>query len=354
MSFEQMAGSTNVNAADNTFRRALAGEPVEVPPIWLMRQAGRYHAPYRALRQSWSFEDLCRVPELAAEVAMGPIHDFDFDAAILFSDLLFPLAALGMSLSYDDGPPRLDGPLDERRIAAFPPLDDAAAQLRFQADGVAATRERLGAEKGLIGFVGGPWTLFVYAMEGGHAGPMKVAKSSWALYRQFAAHAAPLIGEAIRMQLEAGADVVMMLDTAAGDLPPAYFDREVAPAIAGLARAFPGRVGYYAKASHPALMNGALADAPWAGFGYDSRWDLASVLATPGRTGFVQGNFDPAWLFLPPADLRKAIVDFVRPIAALGTKGRRGWICGLGHGVLPGTPEDAVRTFVTTVREVLS
>jgi uroporphyrinogen decarboxylase len=338
----------------NTFRRALAGEPVPVPPIWLMRQAGRYHSPYRKLRESYSFEELCKVPELSAEVAMGPIRDFDFDAAILFSDLLFPLAALGMALSYDEGPPVLDGPLDERRIAAFRPLDEAAPLLGFQAEGVAATRALLPSEKGLIGFVGGPWTLFVYAMEGAHSGAMRVAKSSWDVYRQFEAHAVPLIGEAIRMQLAAGADLVMMLDTAAGDLPPSYFDREVAPAMTGLARAFPGRLGYYAKASHPALMDGRLADAPWAGFGYDSRWDLAAVLDDPHRTGFVQGNFDPAWLFLPPADLRNALLDFLRPIAALETNARRGWICGLGHGVLPGTPEEAVRTFVTTVREVLS
>ena len=101
----------------NSFRRALAGEAQRIPPIWLMRQAGRYHRPYQELRQQHGFEDLCRVPELSAEVAMGPIRDFDFDAAILFSDLLFPLDALGMALSYDDGPPKLDGPLTPDRIA---------------------------------------------------------------------------------------------------------------------------------------------------------------------------------------------------------------------------------------------
>lgn len=347
-------GSQLEVTGENTFRRVLGGETVAVPPIWLMRQAGRYHAHYRALRQRWGFEDLCRVPELSAEVAMGPIRDFDFDAAILFSDLLFPLAALGMALSYEDGPPKLDGPLDERRIAAFRPLDEAAPLLRFQADGIAATRAELSKAKGLIGFVGGPWTLFVYAMEGGHSGPMRTAKASWELYRRFSAQAAPLVNAAIRMQLDAGADLVMVLDTAAGDLPPAYFDREVAPALVDFARQSPGRLGYYAKAAHPALMTGALADAPWAGFGYDSRWDLPAVLGQPGRSTFVQGNFDPAWLFLPPADLQSALLDFLRPIAALGPEARRGWICGLGHGVLPGTPEDAVRSFVTTVREVLS
>ncbi len=335
----------------NPFRRALAGEAQRIPPIWLMRQAGRYHRPYQALRRSHSFEDLCRVPELAAEVAMGPIRDFDFDAAILFSDLLFPLDAFGMSLSYDDGPPQLDGPLDADRIARFRSIEEAMPRLQFQGDAVALTRARLPPEKGLIGFVGGPWTLFVYAMEGSHAGAMKVAKSSWRLYREFAARMVPLLRANIRLQLDAGADVVMVLDTAAGELPPAYFDRDVAPGLTDLARAFPNRLGYYAKAAHPALFASSIAAAPFGGVGVDSRWDLAALLASPGRRGFVQGNFDPAWLFLPHDDLLAAIAQFVEPIRALSEEQRRGWICGLGHGVLPGTPEAAVRTFVASVRE---
>ena len=336
------------------FARALAGEPLRVPPIWLMRQAGRYHAPYQQLRKSHGFEELCRIPELASEVAMGPIRDFDFDAAILFSDLLFPLEALGMALSYDDGPPKLDGPLTLDRINGFRDLDDAAARLQFQADGVAATRAVLPPQKGLIGFVGGPWTLFVYAMEGSHSGAMRVAKSSWDLYRAFAARMTPLIERAIAMQLDAGADVVMVLDTAAGDLPPAYFDREIAGDLARLASARPRRVGYYAKASHPALFTSAFTRAPWAGVGVDSRWDLASVLLRRPVPGFVQGNFDPAWLFLPRAELAAALDDYLKPIAALDPQQRAGWICGLGHGVLPGTPQDSVRLFVETVRKVLA
>lgn len=338
----------------NAFRRALAGEPQDVPPIWLMRQAGRYHRPYQELREKYRFDDLCRQPELAAEVAMGPVRDFDFDAAILFSDLLFPLEALGMSLSYDDGPPKLDGPLDARRIARFRTPEEALPRLRFQAEAIRLTRRSLPAEKGLIGFVGGPWTLFVYAMEGSHAGAMRVAKSSWQLYRQFAARMVPLVKANIAQQIEAGADVVMVLDTAAGDLPPAYFDRDVAPGLIDLARAFPERLGYYAKAAHPSLYTAAMAAAPWGGLGVDSRWDLAAVLAQPGRRGFVQGNFDPAWLFLPHDDLVAAIAQFLAPIRALDADRRRGWICGLGHGVLPGTPEAAVRTFVTSVREAFA
>jgi uroporphyrinogen decarboxylase len=338
----------------NAFQRALAGEPQPVPPIWLMRQAGRYHRPYQALRRSHGFEELCRQPALAAEVAMGPIDDFDFDAAILFSDLLFPLEALGMALSYEDGPPKLDGPLDADRIARFRPLDEALSRLQFQADALRLTRARLSPHKGLIGFVGGPWTLFVYAMEGSHAGAMKVAKSSWDLFRAFATHITPLLGANIGRQLDAGADVVMMLDTAAGELPPGYFHGEVAPDLISLAESFPGRLGYYTKASHPDLIDPLLAGRAFAGVGVDSRWDLAPLIARPKRHGFIQGNFDPAWLFLPPADLERAIDAFVAPLRALSVEQRRGWICGLGHGVLPGTPEPAVRTFVSRVREAFA
>ncbi len=335
----------------NAFQRALAGEPQRTPPIWLMRQAGRYHQHYQALRRQHRFEDLCRVADLAATVAMGPIDDFDFDAAILFSDLLFPLEALGMSLSYDDGPPKLDGPLDDGRISAFRSLDDALPRLRFQADALAETRRRLPPGKGLIGFVGGPWTLFVYAMEGSHAGAMRVSKSSWALYRRFAQRMTPLLQAGIAAQLDAGADVVMILDTAAGELPPDHFDREVAPDLLALAGSRPGRIGYYAKAAHPALFEGVMREGLWAGFGVDSRWRIADLLKQPARVGFVQGNFDPAWLFLAPDDLAAAIRDFVTPIGRLSEVERRGWICGLGHGVLPGTPEAAVRTFVRAIRE---
>jgi uroporphyrinogen decarboxylase len=291
------------------------------------------------------------VPELAAEVAMGPIRDFDFDAAILFSDLLFPLEALGMALSYDDGPPKLDGPLDRARIDAFRPLAQALPRLIFQADAMRATRAVLPPAKGLIGFVGGPWTLFAYAMEGSHAGPMRVAKSSWDLYRHFAARMTPLLLAVIAAQLDAGADLVMILDTAAGELPPSYLAGDVAPDLAGLARTFPRRLGYYAKHAHPLQLDAVMDGVPWAGAGVDSRWDVASLLRAPNRQSFVQGNFDPAWLCLPPGDLEQAITRFLDPIAALPEPQRRGWICGLGHGVLPGTPEASVRTFVRMVRE---
>ena len=336
------------------FRAALRGDVTAVPPIWMMRQAGRYQRRYQALRAKHSFETLCRVPALAAEVALNSIEDFDFDAAILFSDLLFPLEALGFGLSYDEGPPKLDGVLTASRLETFRPWREAAAHLRFQGEAMAATRDRLDPSKGLIGFVGGPWTLFVYAVEGSHAGALARAKSSPSLYASFAAVCVPLLAEAIRMQLDAGADVVMVLDTAAGELACETFAEFIAPDLAALAWSFPERLGYYAKASHPDQMSAPVfTAAPWAGLGVDARWSLGDLLQR-GRQGFVQGNFDPALMLLPEPEFRLALQLYLEPIAALRPEKRRGWICGLGHGVLPGTPEEHIRLFVRTVRETFA
>jgi uroporphyrinogen decarboxylase len=337
------------------FVRAIRGETLDVPPIWLMRQAGRYQASYRALRKSHGFETLCRVPELAAALALAPINEFDFDAAILFSDLLFPLEALGFGLSYDDGPPKLDGSITFDRVARFRSLEDAIARLTFQRDAMQATRALLPADKGLLGFVGGPWTLFVYAMEGTHAGPLARSKASLDVYRAFADRMAPLLIENIRLQFEGGADVVMMLDTAAGELAPEAFRDRTLPDLAAIAAAFPRRLGYYAKGSRPAHFDNAeFAAVPWAGIGVDMTWDLAPVLADPRRTGFVQGNFDPSHLLLTGEALQRELDGFLAPIRRLDAATRRGWVCGLGHGVLQGTPEDNVRRFVHTVRESFS
>jgi len=336
------------------FAQAIGGQVTSVPPIWMMRQAGRYQRRYQAMRAKYSFDEMCRQPDLAADVALGSIDDFDFDAAILFSDLLFPLEALGFGLSYADGPPRLDGALTADRLRAFRSLPEAAERLRFQADAVRATRARLDPAKGLIGFVGGPWTLFVYGVEGSHAGALARAKTSPALYSRFAAVCVPLIVEQIRMQIEAGADIVMIFDTAAGELACETFSVLIAPDLAALAASFPGRVGYYAKASHPDQMRAPVfAAAPWAGIGIDARWAMAGVLGRP-RQGFVQGNFDPSLLLLPEAEFRLALDIYLEPLLELPAASRRGWICGLGHGVLPGTPEAHVRMFVETVRKAFS
>ncbi|MGE0762930.1 MAG: uroporphyrinogen decarboxylase family protein [Bdellovibrionales bacterium] len=331
------------------FKRALNGQDNQVPPIWFMRQAGRYHKHYQDLRAKHSFIELCKNPELAAEVTWGPIRDFDFDVAILFSDLLFPLEALGLGLSYDPGP-KLGRQLTMQNIQSLKPLAEAIQGVEFQREAMKAARERLPKNKSLIGFVGGPWTLFTYAVEGEHKGSLTKAKASKDLYRAFSEHIVPLLIANIELQLEGGAELVMIFDTAAGELWPQQFRKWVEPDLNRLLSLFPGQLGYYAKGVSPEHLVGMKDDARWAGFGYDHRWDLATLLKNR-PFGFIQGNFDQALLHSSPSDLNTWFELYLKPLKQLPLEQRRGWVCGLGHGVLPGTPESSVKKLIDLVRK---
>lgn len=317
-----------------------------------MRQAGRYHRHYQALKAKHTFMELCKEPELAAEVAMGPIQDFDFDVAILFSDLLFPLEGLGMGLRYENAGPELDWHLnDAGDLKRLRPQSDALGTLEFQRTAVRLTRERLPKDKSLIGFVGGPWTLFSYACQGAHDGSLIEAKKRLDLFAPFCERLVPLLVENIRLQFDGGAELVMLFDTAAGELSPSVYLEHVVPQLERLARAYPGQLGYYSKFTHGfhlahELFQGDL----FAGLGVDHRWNLVSALGLR-RTGFLQGNFDQALLHATPAEFERHLRAYLAPLLRLSPEQRAGWVCGLGHGVLPKTPEENVRRFVQIIRE---
>src|SRR5438445_4344136 len=215
--------ATKEQIGNARFQNALARRAQPTPPIWLMRQAGRYHRHYQALREKHSFMELCKQPELAAQVALGPVLDFDFDAAILFSDLLFPLDALGMGLKYTERGPQLVWEVNAQNISQLRSIDDAWPHLTFQGEAVRRTRECLPDDRSLIGFVGGPWTLFVYAVEGSHKGSLATSKSLLSLFPRFCEVMVPLLARNIELQLYNGAELVMIFDTAAGELPPGVF-----------------------------------------------------------------------------------------------------------------------------------
>ncbi len=339
----------------NLFTKTLARQQVTAPPVWMMRQAGRYHAHYQALRAKHSFMDLCLVPELAAEVAMGPIQDFDFDAAILFSDLLFPFKAFGQGLEYTEQGPRLGFNLTPENIKTLKPWKEAIPEMEFQKKAMQLTRSRLSPEKGLIGFVGGPWTLFVYSVEGSHAGSLIQSKKYLhSLWNQFNEMMIPFLIEKIKLQFEGGADVVMLFDTAAGELSPALYNQFVVPELAKLAAAYPGKLGYYSKGTTvDHYKSETFKNINWAGRGVDHRFDLTEVLKQ-NKKGFVQGNFDQSLLHLDGDQFNKAFADYLKPFAELSKEERAGWVCGLGHGVLPKTPEANVRNFVQIVRKSFS
>jgi uroporphyrinogen decarboxylase len=330
------------------FQNALARRAQPTPPMWLMRPAGRYHKHYQALRAKHSFMDLCKQPELAAEVALGPVLGFGFDVAILFSDLLFPLEALGTGLEYTDYGPQLGWKLDEDSLSRLRSIDDAWPHLQFQGEAMRATRERIPGDRSLIGFVGGPWTLFVYAVEGTHKGSLTNSKRLLPLFPGFCETMVPLLERNIELQLNNGAEVVMIFDTAAGELSPQLFLSDVVPQLKKLTARNGSRIGYYSKGTQPVHLRDALfTGGALAGIGVDHGWDIREAFEVSSH-GFVQGNFDQALLHSSRDDLKKHLNNYLEP---LKQRDWPGWICGLGHGVLPGTPEDNVRLFVDTVRE---
>jgi uroporphyrinogen decarboxylase len=325
----------------NLFQATIRRENQARPPVWFMRQAGRYHSHYQKLKQTHSFMELCKLPAVACETAMGPIRDFDFDAAILFSDLLFPLEVMGMGLRYDPGP-KLDWHLRDK--ADLKRLKGGASQvtgLSFQAEAMRLTRRELPASKGLLGFVGGPFTLFSYAVEGGHSGDLASAKAGLTdgRFEGFNEELLDLLSENMALQARAGADTVAVLPSLSQLL--ARF-KVLCPSTP---------VTYYSKKTGPAHWE-SLRDLPIACKGIDWNHDIATVLRDWGSQWAIQGNVDPDWLFLEPAELERRLREVFARVKALPASARTGWICGLGHGVLQKTPEANVRLFIRLQREM--
>ncbi|ASD62464.1 uroporphyrinogen decarboxylase family protein [Bdellovibrio bacteriovorus] len=335
------------------FHNALKRTPQAVPPIWFMRQAGRYHKHYQGMRANHSFDQLCKRADLAAEVARGPVAEFDFDVSILFSDILYPLEALGMGLEYTDHGPQLGFKLTPETIGTLGGVEEAVKFMHFQKEAVQATRAVLPSNKSLIGFVGGPWTLFVYAVEGSHAGSLIQSKKLAPMFPQFLEKMYPLLKENIRLQLEGGVEIVMIFDTAAGEVSPLFFQEWIQPVLTRLSQDYPGKIGYYSKGTQAVFFNDAFRALPWAGQGFDHRNYLPDCFNIQNK-GFVQGNFDQSLLFMDDADFKKAMHTYLAPMKNMSKEQRAGWVSGLGHGVLPKTPEKNVKLFVDTVREVLS
>lgn len=329
------------------------------PPVWFMRQAGRYHSHYQKLKETYSFMELCKKPEVACEATMGPIRDFDFDAAILFSDLLFPLEVLGTGLRYDPGP-KLDHHLRElsdlKRLSKEGPK--LVERLQFQADAMRLIRRELPASKGLLGFVGGPATLFAYAVEGSHQGDLASTKAGLTdgRFEGFNELLLDLLAENMALQARAGADTVAVLDTCAGEFDPDTYRRHIVPSLRALLDRFkalcPGTpVTYYSKKTGPAHWD-SLKELPIAAKGIDWHHDIAQVLRDYHDRWAIQGNIDPDWLFLEPSELERRLREVFGRVKALPREMRRGWVCGLGHGILQKTPEESVRLFIRLQREI--
>ena len=332
------------------FLNSLNRTPQKGPPVWFMRQAGRYHDHYQALKKDHTFEELCKNPLLAAETAMGPINEFDFDVAILFSDILFPLEALGMDLSYNPGP-QFGLHLNEENANSLLVNQNPISFMNFQGEAIERTIERLPKEKSLIGFVGGPWTLISYACN--------INKDS----RQINLNnfqiglldnvILPLLKENIKLQLNAGAEVVMIFDSAAHQLDEEDLSIYLDKTFNSLAKEFPNKVGYYAKDGinyETIIAKQDDHEIDLAGMGLDSNIDIRDYFKKT-TNGFVQGNFSEHFLTLPLEEFLPKLDIFINQMSDLTPEDRAGWVCGLGHGVLKTTPQENVKEFVRRIRE---
>ncbi len=333
--------------------RALAGEAVWPPPVWLMRQAGRYLPEYRAVRgQAGGFIDLCLNPALATEVTLQPIRRFGFDAAILFSDILMLPMALGQDLRFAEGEGPVLAPIrDAAGLARLDPgrVEGATAPIL---EAVGRIRAALPADVALIGFAGSPWTVACYMVEGhGSKEFAAVRRMAYADPTLFAALMDMLVEQTaatLLRQVRAGADVVMLFDSWAGVLPAAQFRRYViGPTrriVAILRESYPALpvIGF------PRLAGALLAEYAAAtgvqAVGVDTSADpaLAAAAIPPGVA--VQGNLDPLALVAGGA----ALADGVQTVLS-AWRGRPA-IFNLGHGIVPETPPEHVAALVAGVR----
>ena len=335
---------------NDRFIRACRREAVDRTPVWFMRQAGRYMAEYRALREKHTLLELCRTPDLAVEVTLQPIRAFGFDAAILFSDLLLPLAPLGIPFDFQAGEgPVIEAPLrsaaDVAALRRFDPREDLAMVL----EAIRVLRGELRVP--LIGFAGAPFTLASYAIEGGHStsfartkGLMYGEPETW---HRLAALLAGVVADYLRAQVEAGAQALQLFDSWIGALDEADYREFVLPHVR---RIFDAIADLDVPKIHFGTGTGHLLpvqrEAGGTVIGVDWRTPLDEGWRLAGAGVAVQGNLDPTLLFAPRDRLLARVDDVLRRAG-----GRSGHVFNLGHGILPGTPVDAVRAVVEHVHQ---
>ena len=276
------------------FNNALNRVPQKIPPIWFMRQAGRYHSHYQNLKVEYSFEELCKNPELSAKTALGPIEDFDFDVSILFSDILFPLEALGMDLSYNPGPVFRKF-IHPNNFDELKSVNEAIIDLNFQGDALKLTREVLPNNKSLIGFIGGPWTVTSYGtgMNKGidYKGKLKNDFISKLLIEKII----PLLKKNIELQISSGAEIVMIFDTDAKSISDSEnFNNYSKYLYKEVIKEFPKKIGYYSKSPFDNKffvdeLNSD--DCLLAGLGVDHQLSMDHWFKEINN-GFIQGNFN--------------------------------------------------------------
>ena len=333
------------------FLAACACTPLERPPLWIMRQAGRYLPEYRALKAKSSFLEMVRTPALAAEVTLQPLRRFPgIDAAILFSDILVIPEALGQGYKFRDaGGIGMDYRLDTRaQIDALAPAAAVPEKLRYVADALVLLKKELAGQKALLGFGGSPWTLATYMVEGGSSDEFERIKLLFYTDRAtFDALLEKLTAALIayfQMQIRAGADAIQIFDSWGGIIAGPDYEaaslKWIRQIVAALPKDFP--VILYAKGTAPHLTDQAFTGVRVLSVDWTN--DLSIVRRTLPANVAVQGNLDPVLLNTTPAIVAGETAKLLESM-----RGTAGHIFNLGHGILPQAKIECVEALVSTV-----
>jgi uroporphyrinogen decarboxylase len=332
--------------------RALARQPVDVTPVWIMRQAGRYLPEYRATREkAGDFLTLCTTPELACEVTLQPVDRYPLDAAILFSDILTIPDAMGLGLYFVDGEgPRFECPVRTQRDVAALTIPDPETELRYVIDTVRLVTRALHGRVPLIGFAGSPWTLATYMVEGGSTRDFNRVKGLMfeqpRLLHTLLETLADAVTQYLNAQINAGVQAVMLFDTWGGVLTPRDYESfsldYMARIVAGLTREAAGRrvpVILFTKNGGQWLE--AMAASGCDALGIDWTTDLGQARQRVGQQVALQGNLDPAALYASPARIREEVATV---LASYGEGS--GLVFNLGHGISPNVDPEHVAALV--------
>jgi len=337
---------------DRPMMLACRREPAPYTPVWLMRQAGRYMPEYRRVRAQHDFLEMCRRPEIAAEVTVTAVERLGVDAAIIFADILLPLIPMEVGLRYEkEGGPIIERPVrtaaDLKRIVPI----DAAGALGFVGDAIRMVRRALGDRTPLIGFAGAPFTLASYLIEGGGSRQYQATKvmmyTEPATWHRLMETLVRATADYLNLQIAAGADIVQLFDSWVGVLGPDDYRRYVLPHSAAVVSALSPRVPVIHFGTATGNLLELMREAGGDVIGLDWRVDLGQAWAHLGYGVGVQGNLDPVALFAGIPEIRRRVRVILDQAA-----GRPGHIFNLGHGILPETPVDHVRALVDAVHEM--
>ena len=331
------------NIYNKKFHQALHRIEQNIPPIWMMRQAGRYHRHYQDLKENYSFEELCKQPELACEVTLGPIKEFDFDAAILFSDILFPLDFLGMSLSFSPGP-IFKTNLSKDMLENYN-LDDFENYIQFQSKSLQLIRQNLNKDKSLIGFVGGPLTLYHFALRNNPIADNLISFAIPVLE--------DILSKNIEIQFKNDIDLLMIFDTEANNLNDDEFVKYCLPFINKISKNYPNKIGYFTKniSSNKFQELKRIKELKLTVLGTEH--NIFEEL--PNTKLSLQGNFSNELLTISDKDdFKSALDEYLNLCLDYSSEKRTGWIASLDHGVQKITPETNIHLFIEEIRTKLA